>query len=390
MKRILFILLVWLYPIFSFGATINECLTDVYFGNGILTDEGNATANTLLLEESIRIELYDDNEEKMYKHIGKVKDAYNSTHGTYWDIIESAAQKWGMQWLKDKLWDTVHKADLDLQIKHYKESIRLGHKVLVVAHSQGNLFANDAYKEILGDSHDWWMTPYFKIVSIASPMHFMITPDTPEISWDNDLVADLGLDLMSGRTYSPVRKIKWEFYNGVPIANRVARPKYNYVYSDKLNAIYKGSWKAVEELKQKFDSNVHAFTYYMGQPIKDGDTGEVFYNPFDENKTLQTDDAKTKIMAAINDQLDALEAKPSQYKIKKELGCVCKDKYVVMEHRYDTNLTRNIQKYKIKNFSGNEEGKIYSVDKQYVYAKYGGEKIEEVDDKDSRFRVKKS
>ena len=247
MRKILFLLLLWLYPIFSFGA-VNECLTDVYFANGILTNEKNATVNTLLLERSIRKKFYGGSEDKMYKYIGKVKEAYNSTHGTYWDFIESAAEKWGMQWLKDKLWDTVHKADLDLQIKHYKESIRLGHKVLTVAHSQGNLFTNDAYKAILGDANDWWMTSYFRIVSIASPMHFMITLDTPEISWDNDLVADLGLDLMSGRTYNPVRKIKWEFYDGVPIASRVPRPKHNYVYSWKVNEIYKGSWKPVEGL----------------------------------------------------------------------------------------------------------------------------------------------
>ncbi len=378
MKKIflLFVLLVT----FAFSA-IDECKTDVYFGNGILTKQQSAKDNARLLEDAI-IEKFGLDYYK--KHIGKVDYAYNSTHGTYWDMIESAAQKWGMQWLKDKLWDTVHKADLSLQIKHYKESIRLGHKVLVVAHSQGNLFANDAYKAILGDSHDWWMVSYFKIVSIASPMHFMITPDTPEISWDNDLVADLGLDLMSGRTYSPVRKIKWEFYDGVPIASRVARPRYNYVRSNKVNEIYKGSWKAVEGLLQKFDSNVHAFTFYMGKPIKDGDTREIFYNPFDENKTLQTDRAKTKIMAAIESQLKILQEKPSQWKVKRELGCVCNEKYAVMTHRFDPHgMDKLLKDQKIKNFAGDRKGKIYPVNGLYVRATCGGVKIEEVDEGDA-------
>ena len=388
MKKLLFLLFVWLLPLFAFGS-VNECLTDVYFANGILTDEGNATANTILLKRAIQRDVYHLNIKDYNKNIGDVYKAYNSTHGSYWDIIESAAQKWGFQWLKDKLWDTVHKADLSLQIKHYKESIRMGHRVLAVAHSQGNLFTNDAYKAILGDSHDWWMTPYFRIVSVASPMHFKITDDTPEISWDNDLVADLGLDLMNGRTYNPVRKIKWEFYDGVPIANRVARPRHNYVRSNKLNEIYKGSWKAVEGLLQKFDSNVHAFTFYMGQPIKDGDTGEIFYNPFDENKTLQTDIAKTKIMTAINNQLDDLEKVVSQYKIKENLGCLCKDKYVKMEHRFgDVSLTNEIAKYKIRNFAGDGKGKVYSVGDQYVRAACDGTKIEELNEGDTCYILK--
>jgi len=85
MRKILFLLLLWLYPIFSFGA-VNECLTDVYFANGILTNEKNATANTLLLERSIRKKFYGGSEDKMYKYIGKVKAIYpDSWTQTYQD-----------------------------------------------------------------------------------------------------------------------------------------------------------------------------------------------------------------------------------------------------------------------------------------------------------------
>lgn len=40
MKKIFFLLLVWLIPLTGFSFTdlvIDECKTDVYFGNGILT-----------------------------------------------------------------------------------------------------------------------------------------------------------------------------------------------------------------------------------------------------------------------------------------------------------------------------------------------------------------
>ena len=40
----------------------------------------------------------------------------------------------------------AHYADLSLQVKKYKDSIKNGHKVLLVAHSQGNLFTNEVFK----------------------------------------------------------------------------------------------------------------------------------------------------------------------------------------------------------------------------------------------------
>jgi len=93
MKQLFFLLLIWIFPLFSFSA-INECLTDVYFGNGILTDDGNATANTILLKRTIQKDIYNLDYKEYKKYIGKVKEAYNSTHflGIY-DLVESLFQK---------------------------------------------------------------------------------------------------------------------------------------------------------------------------------------------------------------------------------------------------------------------------------------------------------
>lgn len=91
MKRLLFILLVWLYPLFSFGA-INEYLTDVYFANGILTDEGNATANTILLKRAIQKDTYNLNIKAYNEDIGNVLRAYNHTYTTLPDFGESFYQ----------------------------------------------------------------------------------------------------------------------------------------------------------------------------------------------------------------------------------------------------------------------------------------------------------
>ena len=63
MKKLLFLLLVWFYPLLGFGA-ISECLTDVYYANGMQVDEGNATASTDLLMLSILKERYGGSEIK--------------------------------------------------------------------------------------------------------------------------------------------------------------------------------------------------------------------------------------------------------------------------------------------------------------------------------------
>ena len=201
MKKYFFIFLVWLYPIFSFGV-INECLTDVYFANGILTNEGNATANATILRNAI-IDQY-GSLSKIKKHIGKVKEAYNNTHGKIPDLAESLNQILNATFGKPELFDSqirkllnilvglAHDADLTGQVDKYEASIVAGHKVLVVAHSQGNLFTKEAYDKLEERSNnDNWMQKYFDAVSIASPAYYPIKNKVERIDWDNDLVAKL-------------------------------------------------------------------------------------------------------------------------------------------------------------------------------------------------------
>ncbi len=86
MKKIILLLVVATSLVFS---AINECKTDVYFGNGILTKEKDAIDNALLLRETIKqkfgLDYYN-------KHIGKVDYAYNSTWDRSHDLLESYLQ----------------------------------------------------------------------------------------------------------------------------------------------------------------------------------------------------------------------------------------------------------------------------------------------------------
>ena len=224
MKKLLFLLLIWLYPIFSFG-TINECLTDVYFANGIATNEGNATANAYLLKLAIMDEIYKENDDEFNNNIGKVAYAYNNTHGFLIDGLETFYQKFGWQALLDLLHPS-HKTDLSLQIRHYKESIQSGHKVLAVAHSQGNLYTYEAHQGL-----DDWMSNYFEAISIASPMQADIKTGTPPIDWDNDIVSRIRTlgESVGGAIPNKVRKVDWILQDS-PIHHSEGMPSSNYIY----------------------------------------------------------------------------------------------------------------------------------------------------------------
>jgi len=128
MKSLIILLIFIFYPLVA-SAEIDERKIDIYFANGILVDDGNATANTKLLRNSILDGKYHRNENEMYNHIGKVSYAYNSTHGFIPDGIETIMQKFGLQKLIDlfeslHLNITSHLKDITLQTQKYKKSIK--------------------------------------------------------------------------------------------------------------------------------------------------------------------------------------------------------------------------------------------------------------------------
>ena len=67
MKKLILFLIVLLYPIVGFSA-IDECKTDIYFANGILTEDWQAEANAELLETVIKDDIYGDLKEIQQTH----------------------------------------------------------------------------------------------------------------------------------------------------------------------------------------------------------------------------------------------------------------------------------------------------------------------------------
>lgn len=210
--------------------------TDIFFANGILTSEPEAIKNSKLLEDNIKDNLYLNNLDEYKKDIGEVTYAYNHTNGQLNDLFESLLQKANLHQTIDFVYNlffsflesSVHDTDLSKQLAKYREILESGKKVLTVAHSQGNLFTIEVYNALTVDEGK-----NFNAISIASPAHSYITDNKPEknpfFSWDNDLVAHLGL-YGSKLIDNPVRKVQWKALKpGIGLGTVSKEPNDHYV-----------------------------------------------------------------------------------------------------------------------------------------------------------------
>lgn len=164
--------------------------TVVVFGNGILNTQDDANDGRDKLSETLKATLTPDEFSKL-----KFDLAYNKSYGFTSDLYESLKQKLSTdnvavsfwRWLggREAVPDAVREeltkmatrfdfstrvapADLNNHLALYHSSINSGKKVVVVAHSQGNFFANAAYVR-LHSGHDAITSRSFGIVSVANP-----------------------------------------------------------------------------------------------------------------------------------------------------------------------------------------------------------------------------
>lgn len=368
-------------------ATIDERKIDVYFANGISTSKAVARFDAGILRDAIidkyRIVAYN-------KMIGNVGYSYNETHGIAADLLESIFQKLGIQGLIDLFIPNSHADNLNDQIDTYKKSIKAGHKVLVVAHSQGNFFTEEAYQGL-----DGWMQPYFEAISVASPMSADIkSVNTPRIDWNNDLVSRIATNGLSStnHTDSSVRKIDWVLdYKPLPsgfVPPPGSKPDGDYCDASELGPVvvrdcgtstYPNMTCRYTATEGGVNSGVHAFTFYMGKDLKDGDIP--ILDPFTGVKLRDTT-AKTKIMNAVGTKLTHLKSIASQWQKAADLNqasCAnpntCKQR-IRVEHFKDSSLTDQMKDEEIYEF--NPGGKLYWVGGSYVKASVGGTDINDV------------
>jgi len=360
-KYIIYLLLILsIAYLYANDVAINECKSDIYFANGIMTDEGNATKNLDLIWKKVLAEQYDSNLSKMEKELN-FKTAYNETYGFSGDIYEaylqlaSESEGWRDLYLfisyvvghtgDEKDWYNqalslitgmneemirqAYEADLSMQTTDYKNSIALGHSVIVVAHSQGNLFTNDAYKDITQDDGSWRKN-YFTAVAVASPATKLFEDNNkdPHIGFENDPVAYLGT---LGTTQNPNR---------------------SYKYRNALGELVENS----------FDVQFHSFDYYMGEDI-------LFQDGIGE-RNVSTDIGKVIIMSFLQEAIQNHRDAPSQWQTDQEFDRNTCNYKITIKHRWDPSIEMAEKVYPF-----NAAKKLYQVNGEWVKASCGGKSI---------------
>ena len=211
MKFIFKIIFVFTLCLTAIVANVDECKSDLYYANGIMM--GDSEEDALEKWEEKMDDLLFPKPEVNAK-IATKYISYNKSENFDDDIYESFEQlmsnEWGwkqfsayyrvyLQTLGMQQLGNQHANDLTKQVTSYKQSIKLGHGVIVIAHSQGNYFTNEAY-ELL----DPWMKPYFKMMGVATPANHVAgfeAGDTtaPYVKFHNDFIKIVITGLSSNR-----------------------------------------------------------------------------------------------------------------------------------------------------------------------------------------------
>ena len=429
MKKYLFVVisLVGMISFVHAEEKINECMSDIYFANGINTSKPEAYEQLqLLIKKQVLITEFNLDEEKMAKTVN-FKLAYNNTLGIAFDLLESYGQKkaehdtfwWtlgvfydvyggiskvGLKHVTNELleemivtqlkntanqfiinpiidaaglkdlaslikdlrsgvspknvWATLMDSVASLenydetkQLGNYKNSIKLGHSVIVIAHSQGNLFTNVVYDKITTDATDKWMTKYFYMIGVASPAGAGTGPKGIEIvTFDNDPITNIP-DAIGERIHNPTRSVVWDYSGANPNQTRPITCMDGQHYA--AGAVPQSCVDPSDpeyDFWSPFDNDIvdfHLFTYYMNTNI-----------------------SKTKILDFVSKSLDAHAKADTQWitdQASDKNTCAYK---ITLKHRFDTSIEMAEKVYPF-----NVDKKLYNINGEWVKASCGGEHI---------------
>ena len=174
------------------GFQINECeasycdlKTFIFFGNGMFNEQSDATTSKDTLAVRLRsignlsddewaFELSYNHDEGVYSLFEVYRQSMGDQAASFWrwlgssevapDWFQSAAQEIAASYdLAEALIDD----DLRRHVQRYESLLMEGNRVLVVAHSQGNLYANSAYANLAAGGRI--SMDAFGIVSVATP-----------------------------------------------------------------------------------------------------------------------------------------------------------------------------------------------------------------------------
>jgi len=210
-----------------FADMIDESKTDIYFGNGVFNSKEAADISRNYLEKFIiQREIIKQNP-KLAKRYGSVKLAYNWGQGMMTDVLETFYQLKQAGQVTDldfytvvfaltgenipvtisagvakKLYEPLNRDweqgnVEEMWRKYYNESFKLSHRVLLVSHSQGNLFANRIYNRINPTEY----RDYFTNLQIASPASEVKAPKGDHVTLVGDPIINPIPKSMSGNAH---------------------------------------------------------------------------------------------------------------------------------------------------------------------------------------------
>ena len=152
----------------------------VYYGNGMFISPARARTQALLMDRKLRPSLpvgtrvtfsyaYNNSEDDVTQALQVISQALDDKAIQFqkWINTPSSAPSWARSTIKKLEQDSresafVNDADLTAHVAKYTADLAAGKRVIVIAHSQGNFYANRAYANLAS-------TAGFGIVSVGTP-----------------------------------------------------------------------------------------------------------------------------------------------------------------------------------------------------------------------------
>jgi len=170
----------------------------------MFNDQETATESYKELEDYVRLVgnlpedewIFDvsyNHDEKLFSIFQVFRQRQGESASTFWRWINGLSL--APDWFREKALELASRgdmnqafrdADLRRHVQRYKTVLMEGSRVLVIGHSQGNLYANSAYTILANDSDDLPMNA-FGLVAVATPSS-RVAGGGPHITRTDDLV----------------------------------------------------------------------------------------------------------------------------------------------------------------------------------------------------------
>ena len=209
----LFSILLVLFSFLQSNALADDSCVDtkitLFFGNGILNSFNEAQKSRYKLQNFLKASIANNESERaLFTNLNKIKVSYNLSEGPVRDIFQASKQRkeedqgkvWrylsnldvAPDWFRELVTSVAIKADEerllvaeDLQnhVESYKAELEKDNKILIVAHSQGNFYANSSRSLLILDPNPEdteRLASRFSILAVASPASYVasFTPHT--------------------------------------------------------------------------------------------------------------------------------------------------------------------------------------------------------------------